>query len=278
MTLMMDSVLVCALSAALCGCTSPTASIQPEVDRFKSQFSSQIVTVEGRHRQIRFAWAGDSNRRPLIFVHGSPGGWEGWAHFLLDENLQKKFHIMAIDRPGYGGSGHGDSETSLDRQADEVAALIDQNHSGLPAILVGHSFGGPVVARVAMALPDRIAGVIFVASSVDPSLEKTKWFQYPANWWPIKYLIPADLRVCNEEILTLKVELEKMEKQWRQISAQVAVVQGMDDDLVPKENVDFILAHLEQKHLVSIQKIESLNHFVPWKRPDAILKAIDAIH
>jgi pimeloyl-ACP methyl ester carboxylesterase len=151
------------------------------------------------------------------------------------------------------------------------------NESGLPAILVGHSYGGPVVAKMAMQTSAKIAGVIFVAASVDPTLEKTKWYQYPASWWPIRLLVPSELRVCNEEIFALKAELEEMLPAWKSLRAKVAIIQGAEDDLVDPANQNFLLRMLPPELVVSSRSVPGLNHFVPWKSPDLILQAISEL-
>jgi pimeloyl-ACP methyl ester carboxylesterase len=134
-----------------------------------------------------------------------------------------------------------------------------------------------VVAKIAMDHPSEIGGVVFVASSVSPDLEKTKWFQYPASWWPIRVLIPTDLKVCNEEIFPLKSELTKMLPSWSAITAKTVVIQGELDDLVPPANADFLVAHLNPDNLVQVVRVADLNHFIPWKRPDLIRDAIVAV-
>lgn len=258
-------------------CANPTIAVKPDAEKFKKEFPNQIVKIMGVHRNIQYAWAGDPFKRPLIFVHGSPGSWEGWSHFLLNEKLKAEYHILVIDRPGYGGSSEGGTEPSLSKQADEVISLMKTNKSGLAAVLVGHSYGGPVIARAAIDHAEQVAGLVFVASSVSPELEETKWYQYVASWWPIKYLIPNSLRVCNEEIMALKAELQNMLPQWSKISSKVVIIQGMQDELVPHGNTDFLVAHLSPKIIVSSQKVPDLNHFVPWKRPELIEKGIENI-
>jgi pimeloyl-ACP methyl ester carboxylesterase len=258
---------------ALSACANPTSVIRPDIDRFKREYSSHFQVYQTPTRQMQYAWSGDPSKRPVVFVHGSPGSWEGWAHFLMDAQLQKSFHVIAIDRPGYGGSGRGVTETSLQAQAQEILEVLQFNHSGQAAILVGHSFGGPVIARAAMDRPDLVAGLVFVASSVDPELEETKWIQYPANGWLIRNLIPSELRVCNEEILNLKKELTAMLPEWKGIRAKSVLIQGEQDDLVPPSNQDFLVNHLSRESVIRVVRISGLNHFVPWKRPDLILGA-----
>lgn len=251
--------------------------IEPKIAEFKRLYPDHFQTYQAENRKMSFAWSGDVNKTPLIFIHGSPGSWEAWAEFLLDQNLQKRFHVIAIDRPGYGGSSVGITEPSLARQAADIFKLLQFNKSGQRAILVGHSYGGPVIAQLAMDYPEQIAGLVFVASSVDPMLERVKWYQRPAAWWPIRSIIPTALRVCNEEILALKVELEKQVGRWTEIKVRVATIQGEADDLVPALNQDFILKKSAPTQVVFVKRMTDMNHFVPWEHPELIFAGIEAV-
>ncbi len=259
-------------------CVNPTLSTQSEIEVFKKKYPEQIKFFVGKEKTMQYATAGNPQNRPLVFVHGSPGSWEGWVHFLLDSGLQSKFQIIAIDRPGYGGSNPGVAEISLAKQASDIIEVLKFNQSHLPAILVGHSFGGPVIAKMAIDYPSQVAGLVFVASSVSPELEFTKWYQYPANWWPLKVLIPTALRICNQEILPLKGELEKLLPEWKNISTKVALIHGQKDDLVPFANQKFLSDHLLNSQIVKTSLIPDMNHFVPWMHPELITESINEVN
>lgn len=243
---------------------------------FEKNYPGHIQTYQGQNRPMQFAWTGNKNAPPIVFVHGSPGEWGAWVYFLMNEDLQKNFHLIAIDRPGYGGSGRS-AELSLRNQAEDIALVLQFNHSGQSAILIGHSYGGAVIAQMAADQPTKVFGLIFVASSVDPSLEDTKWYQYLATWWPFRVLIPNSLRVCNEEIMALKGELLLLKPRWPEIKADTVTIQGTEDNLVPLANQDFILAQLSQKQVKGIERVQGMNHFVPWEHPELILQAIEKL-
>jgi pimeloyl-ACP methyl ester carboxylesterase len=219
-------------------------------------------------RTIGYVAAGNPLRPKIIFIHGSPGNWAGYVHFLEDPGLRDAYRI-APDRPGYGESGAGNTERSLAVQADALMGLLDLGNPSAPVILVGHSYGGAVVARMAMSADPRIRSVVIVAGSVDPALEKTKWFQYPADWIPIRWVIPSELRVCNEEIFELKHGLTEALPLWSRISARMSVIQGDLDELVPPANVDF-LDKILVRPLSNRVVIVGMNHFIPWRAPDRI--------
>jgi len=231
-------------------------------------------------RAYATADAFDRERPLVVFVHGSPGDWTDFVNQLADPELRQAARLVSMDRPGYGGSDFGDPEASLRRHAAAVVAVVD--HFGAPsqgAVLVGHSMGGPIVARVAMDSGERVAAVVSVAGSADPSLEPTHWYQEVAAWSWVRPLLPAMLDVCNQELLPHRAELRAMADRWSSIRCPVFVVQGGEDVLVPAANADFIAARVPSD-LLRMRVDPSMNHFVPWSHPermrDAILDALAA--
>jgi pimeloyl-ACP methyl ester carboxylesterase len=146
---------------------------------------------------------------------------------------------------------------------------------GKKITLIGHSMGGPVIARMAMDYPELVDNLIIVAGSIAPDLEPNeKWFRIPMDFTPIRVLIPASFRASNHEILYLKPELEKMLPLWKNIRQPVIVIQGGKDFLVSPKNADFAEKMLVNSKSVKIVKVDTMNHFVPWSHPQLIKKAI----
>jgi pimeloyl-ACP methyl ester carboxylesterase len=252
-------------------------SIEGDIASFRALRPPHFVTFKTAKRTMRLAWNGNPAKRPLLFVHGSPGSWEAWAQFLQNPKLAEEFHLLAVDRPGYGGSSAGDTEKNLSQQADDIIQALQVNKSGLPAILVGHSFGGPVIAQMAVNHPEKVAGLVFVASSVDPDLEEIKWYQHVGTWWPFRALIPRDLRVCNEEIYELKPQLETLRTKMRLIAVPVMIIHGDKDPLVPVGNVSFLQKTLSPGLIKGATILQGMNHFIPWKSPTSILDSIESL-
>ena len=168
-----------------------------------------------------------------MFVHGSPGTWDAFLGVMSDPRLVARAHVMAIDRPGFGGSSAGGHEPSLARQAEAVAAVLRERSPGRRALLVGHSYGGPVIARLAMDHPEQVAGLVLVAASIDPKLEQTMWIQRAADSRALAWTLPSTITACNRELMALRGELEAMLPLWEQVRAPVTVIQGDADRLVP---------------------------------------------
>jgi pimeloyl-ACP methyl ester carboxylesterase len=197
-----------------------------ERQQFAREFPHAVKTLSTVEGPIEYVEMGSGKQATLVFVHGSPGGWHAFVDVLREKEIQKTYTMVAVDRPGYGGSSAGQPERSLAKQAARIMAVVKKVRATAPVILIGHSYGGPVIAKMAKSSPELIDGLVLVAASVDPDLEKTKWFQLVANWRVFRWLLPDMLDVCNQEILALKSELEAFKKYWQQIKIPTAIVHG----------------------------------------------------
>ncbi len=223
------------------------------------------------NRQMGYVEIGADDDKPIvIFIHGSPGDWSGWIDYLSDAALMKAARLVSVDRPGFGRSGAGQVERSLVEQSRAIATLLDKAKPGQRVILVGHSFGGPVAARMAMDYGSKITDIVILAGSIDPVQEKTEWYQYPADWPIVTSMLPGELVVTNREIRALKAELDAMLPLWPRITQRVTVIQGGKDDLVPPANADFAEKMLTKASSLNIVRLPEANHFIPWTRYELV--------
>lgn len=235
-------------------------------------FQPEDYTFTSQNRTIHYVAIGDTTKPKVLFVHGSPGSWDNFLGFMRNPRLIKNFRMISVDRPGFGKSGNGKPERSLKQQARLVAGVLERENQATSSILVGHSFGGPVIARMAIDYPEQIDGLVFVAASIDPELEKTKWFQIPVHYKILSWILPDMLYSTNEEILALKDELKKLNPTWSSITQPVSIIQGKKDNLVPYENALFGEKKLSNSKPFIV--IKDMNHFIPWENPDLITEEI----
>ena len=257
------------------GCFSFRMSKKEMVKYFADKPVKPVTTdLAVDDRTIRYVSAGEESQPTVIFFHGAPGSWSAFVDFLADTSLVNRACLISVDRPGYGHSDFGKSEYSLQRQAELMAPVL-KKHKNTPNILVGHSLGGPVIARIAMDYPTLVDALIMVAPSIDPELEPNEdWFRAPLYTPLLRWMLPTSFRVTNDEIYFLEDELIEMLPLWKNIRVPVTVIQGTKDKLVPAGNADFARKQLVNSPKVKIVLEEGMNHFVPWSRPDLIKTAI----
>lgn len=216
-------------------------------------------------------YSGSEQAPPVLFVHGSPGSWDAYKDYLLDRELSERAQLIAIDRPGFGESGAGEAVPSLEQQAACALSALALNRSGQPAVLVGHSLGGPVVARAAMDAPEAVRGLLLLSASIDPGQEELRWYNRLADLRAVRWLLPEGARTSNDEILPLRGELDAMMPGWSAVQAPVVVLHGDADRLVPVENADFagkMVPHAE------VHRMPGEDHFIPWTQEGAVKDAL----
>lgn len=260
---------------SLTGCTTFRMSSK-KIDEY---FTSKQVTVsQEKHklhgRTIHYVKSGDESKPLVLFVHGSPGSLSAFIHFLTDSSLLDKSLLITTDRPGFGYSNFGTAEPSLEKQAALLKPILEKYQHNRPITLVGHSLGGPLIARMAIDYPELVDGLIIVAGSIDPELEPNEnWFRAPLATPFLSWLLPRSIRASNEEIYQLKPQLEEMLPLWKKVTCPSIIIQGTKDSLVPAANADFAKKMLVQSP-PEIQLKEGVDHFIPWSHPEFIRDAV----
>ena len=225
-------------------------------------------------RTFHYVKAGNANGPLVLFVHGSPGSLRDFLHFLADTSLLDAALLITCDRPGFGYSNFGVAEPSLRKQSTMLKPILDRYGKDRQVILVGHSLGGPLIARMAMDYPEIVDGMVMVAGSIDPDLEpREAWFRAPLATPFLSWVLPRAFRASNEEIYQLKPQLQAMIPEWKNITCRVIVIQGKQDRYVPYENLEFarkMLVNASTDYVV----IDNMDHFVPWSNPELIRNAI----
>jgi pimeloyl-ACP methyl ester carboxylesterase len=232
----------------------------------------QFGDVMVNDRNMHYAFVDQGKETMVAFVHGSPGSWNAFIDFFKTDSLLKNYDMVSVDRPGFGGSGYGVAEPSMEVQAYQINEALKQ-FEGKEIILIGHSLGGPIIARMAMDYPNAYKALILVAPSIDPSLEDEEWYRSIISTNVGAFFTPKEFEVSNAEILPLKKELKEMLPLWAQIKIPTILIQGTEDSLVPKENAAFAKQMLSDS-LLEINLLEDVNHFIPWSHPEEIVNAI----
>ncbi len=229
-----------------------------------------IIVGAPLNTTLSYLQAGNPTAPRLILVHGTPGSASGWSDYLT--NPPPGADVVALDRPGFGDSGPEGAVTSLEAQAAAVYALFPTD--GRRVVLLGHSLGGPIVARVAAEHPDRVAAVVLLAASLDPALEKINPMQWVGTWTAVRWALPRAIRNANAELIALKPELESLARLLPKITAPVLIVHGTKDDLVPVANVPYMQAGLSGARCVKTELLEGQNHFLPWNSTKVVRQAV----
>lgn len=238
-----------------------------------------IETDDGR--RLSYLRSGSVTGQRVIFIHGTPGDAGNLAHFLIGEDDDEArqaggslagFELISVDRLGFGQSDQA-VETSFEEQARAISALLVERDGRWP-ILVGHSLGGPIAARLAGDEPDRVGGLVIVAGSLDPALEGPRWFNHLADFPLVYLLLDRSLQHSNREIMAARCQTEALWAVLAEITAPIVIIHGTDDSLVPVDNVAYMQRRFALNGRVRAVVLDGANHFIPWQQSDVIRDAI----
>eukprot|EP00419_Tripos_fusus_P002412 CAMPEP_0172670866 /NCGR_PEP_ID=MMETSP1074-20121228/10556_1 /TAXON_ID=2916 /ORGANISM="Ceratium fusus, Strain PA161109" /LENGTH=353 /DNA_ID=CAMNT_0013487829 /DNA_START=22 /DNA_END=1083 /DNA_ORIENTATION=+ len=100
---------------------------------------------------------------PVFMLHGMGSSRLAWVSKSPITEIYPGVRLIAIDRPGYGGSSPPPFAYSYSAFARDLAELAD--HLQVPRFCVaGHSSGGPYALAVAAELPLRVVAAAAISS------------------------------------------------------------------------------------------------------------------
>jgi len=236
------SLLACLLLLGSTGCFRRWSMSEGEIRAHYAGRPTRptFYTIENDSMRLHVASIGSDTLPPLLLIHGAPGAWYGYLQYCDDSLLQQRYHILAVDRPGYGKSRKGRRPvTSISQQAQFIAEALKLNRSGQPAVVLGRSFGAPIAARLAMLAPQRVHHLFMLAPPLDPEKEKFWWFSRWGRLGIVRLFLPRSLNTATDEKFSHIAELRRLEPLWPQLQTPATVMQGGQDWIVDPSNLDF---------------------------------------
>ena len=234
-------------------------------------------TTHGRN--LRYISSGADSLPVLLMLHGSPGSVSYYGGRMADSFIRNTFRVFAVDRPGYGYSGFGDPEPSIQKQAAMIRPILDSlQQAKRPVIILAGSYGASVACRMAMDYPDLVDGLVLTGPALGPGREFMYWFSPVIEHWSIRWFIPRLFRSANTEKVHHKKELEKMLPYWKNIKVPVVYIQGENDGIVDTSNAGFAREHLVNSPWLDIRFIPNRAHRLAQFEWPAIRRGIRDVY
>jgi pimeloyl-ACP methyl ester carboxylesterase len=112
------------------------------------------------HGDMLVVQAGRTQAQTILFVHGlGAAALSDWIDTM--RALARRYHVIAIDLPGYGYSASPLGKYSPRNYARVLQDVLARHAKG-PAIVVGHSMGGAVALRLASDFPTSVSKLVLV--------------------------------------------------------------------------------------------------------------------
>lgn len=110
---------------------------------------------------------------PILALHGHPGS--GASLSVFTNHLSKRFQTIAPDLRGYGQSRF-QSKFEMQDHLTDLEALLDRLQIE-KCLILGWSLGGILAMELALKFPQRITGLILIATAAQP------WGNHPPISW-----------------------------------------------------------------------------------------------
>lgn len=206
----------------------------------------------------------------LVLVHGLGTSASTWVNVLPHIG---RYRILAPDLPGFGLSPAPDAVPTIDRYVRFLEDFVDSVIEG-PFALLGHSMGGWITMKYALAHRDRVQHLLLINPAgiyyqgVDKLrdafiLRSTKdtralldliWVRYPWYFRPFTPFVFEDLvgRKVPEIVSSVREE-DFVNADLGRMTIPVSVIWGLGDKLISPEALRILEERLPARRIYTIR-------------------------
>lgn len=239
----------------------------------------------------------DGSAPTLVFIHGWGANWTAWKHELAYfQDLGRA--TLAMDLRGYGNSGKPTSKDAytMDVFVDDLATILDAEDLD-DVVLIGHSMGGMIALRYAVA--NEVTALVLCNSTAAPiaTYKRAKPLQplvqtivdYLADHvqFTNEYFPELDLSALQNDYVAFLTGMQNaslsavfaafgemldfdVRASLTTLDIPVLIIEGEDDTLLPEAygldmyerlpNADLITT--ESRHYSIIQQADEVSHAI----------------
>jgi pimeloyl-ACP methyl ester carboxylesterase len=235
------------------------------------------VAVPGASRPLRLharlaTYAGAMDP-PVVLVHGY--GVSSRYFVPLAARLAPTLHVYAPDLPGHGDSASADAPLSVPQLAAALDAWMEA-WALRGAVLVGQSMGAQIATELAARAPDRVAGLVLVAPTIDPDARsarrqiaraaRTAFAERPLlDLWAALDYVRAGPRLIVREMRHMLAH--RLEELLPVLDLPTRVICGAHDRITPQTWAEGVAARLGGAPVVTVPDAA---HAVQYDAPDAV--------
>tara|TARA_R110001632_G_scaffold66891_1_gene157246 strand:+ start:6738 stop:7589 length:852 start_codon:yes stop_codon:yes gene_type:complete len=206
----------------------------------------------------------DTTLPTIVFVHGTIGSVLDFSSYITDSLLSLKANFMTYDRIGYNYNEENNVQESIAFERDMLENII-KDLNPQKTILVGYSYGGPIV----LASYKKYRKVILFAPAVYSKVEPMPWMLNLYNWKLTRLMIPPIWKQASKEKMSHRQDLEKFEQNWSQNPNQIVSIHGNEDWIVPFDNSKYLQSQFPKSQFELIT-IDGAGHGLIWSNFEEI--------
>jgi 2-hydroxy-6-oxonona-2,4-dienedioate hydrolase len=218
---------------------------------------------------------------PVVFLHGLVGLNDHWEHVV--HRIKHRARAVLVQTPlldltGDDCSIHGATELTIRL----LATYLKQ-----PAVLVGNSFGGHIAAKMAIARPDLVRGLVLAGASglIEKSMVSDVQIRPSREWLQRKIgelfydqskMNPDDVERAYKELtdrdharamvrLSRTARKNHLGEELRHVKAPTLIIWGRQDIVTPPEACDQFASKIVNN---SVVWLDNCGHAPMIEKPD----------
>ncbi len=226
----------------------------------------RFVPIAGRRLSV---WHAGEGCPAVVMEAGAGDSGDVWEAVFA--GLAAFTRVYRYDRAGLGESDPATQPRTLEDMAEDLERLLRVAQVSAPYVLVGHSFGGPIVHLYAQRHPENVAGLVLVDPAHPDSLA------YAADVFPGL--------LANLENIDLETSIGEM-RSLGSVGAIPVTVLVAGNRVYPPELPPSVLASLYQLWDDRLRQLSTLStrgrhilvpdsdHYIHVNRPDVVVDAV----
>jgi len=223
---------------------------------------------------------------PFLCLHGLLDTLEIWNP--IADALAQRSRVILVDQRGHGGSEAPPGPVRREDMASDVVAVLDECEVER-AILLGHSMGGVVAMTTALRHPERIAGLVLLATASLCNQKTARWYERIAlagerdgcsGLARAIHGAGADKQVEGDargiaQVTRMLGSLcdEPLTPELGRISCPVLLLVGEKDPMGPRASE--IIREGLASEVASLEVLPGVGHWIHVDAPEATLASLD---
>ena len=219
----------------------------------------------------------DLPARTMVFVHGFGGNATHWRNQL--KQFSDDSRVIALDLRGHGLSDKPHSQYTIAEHLADIDAALRVLGVTDKFVLLGHSFGGAIVAEYAAAHPERVEKLVLIATAGEYHLEfgGRAALKLPTTLLNFVHAVYAK-KFISAPAWVMKTMHHNTVAPWngwslfRSLAVPTLVIRGNRDRV-------FALRYFEEvaRAIPNAEEVDvgASGHMVPLERREAVNRAIE---
>ena len=244
-----------------------TMSLKKAIDpNLPDHWNTEWVVEPIFQSEIFVLQTGQENSATIVLIHGlGQVGSKDWLNVI--PALEKDFHVLALDLPGFGNSAAPPGRYSPTNYA-KLIHWLTFNYAKGKVIVVGHSMGGAIALRYASNFPEDINRVVLVDAA--GILQRTAFIKHTAKIPSPPDSAPKAIQKLGSHIVDLGSSVIELAT----ITPDPTILLNKNNDLwnkffTGKPNANAALALIEEDFSQAIQNFPHHTSII-WGRNDPV--------